>query len=1347
MKKVLFLLIIFLPVFNTLASNKLSFEKYQVENGLSHNAVWCVMQDSFDFMWFGTSDGLNCFDGKDFKIFRRNSKDSLSLGNNYIQSLYEDQEQNLWVGTNNGLYIFNRRTETFAFFNVRTEDGVVISSKVTKIVKGKPGFLWIATMGQGVFLFDVKTRKLVQNSIYTSFVWDIIKVNEGDIIATSHHNGLICFNKDGQYIRSYEPEKSNKSTSSEVRALCYQDDIIWFGMGTDRFYKLNLITGNMNLVGLRGDNSEVSNIRSIFPYTKNQLWLGGDNGLYLFDIKSEQFSRIDNIEDPKGLSDQFVCDMVRDREGGIWVSTYFGGVNFLPKNFYLFEHYRPLDKDRSISGKAISAFREDENGNVWIATEDGGLNYLNNQTKEIKKYLPHNDQNSISDYNIHALLIDENKLWIGNFSQGIDVYDLERKTFKNYQHRRDDSKSICDNSIYELFRDSRGDIYVGTAWGLCKYDRNTDSFMTIPEIGVRVHVFVMLEDCRGDLWVGSYNSGVFRYNSRTKKWSHYIHNSKDATSLVGNSVISLFEDCHQKLWIGTEDGGLCSFDDKEEKFTAFDPENILLPNHVIYAIEQDEFENFWISCNAGLVNINPYTKKNRRVFTKADGLQRNQFNFRSSLKASDGRMYFGGINGFNIFNPKVFIENKFIPKVRITDFRLFNKRVKVTDKNSPLTSPVYMQQEMELKYDQNTFSFSFIALSYQAPAKNQYTYLMEGVDKKWNVVDNGLNTAYYTNLPPGQYTFRVRGTNNDGVWNEEDTVLKIRILPPYWKSNWALILYGLILNGLIVWFYRYRIRKIKVIQDARLKAFQEKHEKDSYVSKINFFTNLAHEIRTPVSLIKLPLERIIHSGDGSQRTKGFLSTIEKNTDYLLMLINQLLDLRKTEEIEFHLQIKSTNVSQKLKEIYERFHQPAEIKGIDLKVVQPSDDLITGVDTDAFNKMVSNLLSNSLKYAVSKVELRLEVNTDSFEVHVSDDGKGIEENERTKIFDPFYQSNNSEIGTGIGLAFTKVMAEKHGGKLTYNNSDFGGSSFVISIERLKTIDSETRISEENFISIDPVFDSHRSDMANFDFKGDSKIKILLVEDNIDLLQLTADFLKDYYDVVLAPNGKEALKLLEEQSVDLVVSDVMMPEMDGYQLCEKVKKDTRFCHIPLILLTAKTNIESKIKGLEYGSDAYLEKPFSLEHLRTQINNLLFSRKKLHDLFLSSPLLPPTEIAVNKKDKEFIEKLNDAIEERLSDTNFSIDSLCENLAMSRSNFYRKIKFISGLSPNDYMKMIRLKRAAELLLQEDYRVIEVCELVGFSSSSYFAKCFKDKFGMLPREFVLNKGNKNQGDESINPL
>ncbi|MHB9142679.1 MAG: response regulator, partial [Paludibacter sp.] len=942
-----------------------------------------------------------------------------------------------------------------------------------------------------------------------------------------------------------------------------------------------------------------------------------------------------------------------------------------------------------------------------------------------------------------SLLLDNNKLWIGTFSRGVDIFDLKTRTFKNFQHRRNDSKSVCDNAIYAIYKDSLGDIYVGTAWGLSKYDRTSDSFSIIDEIGPMAHIFNILEDSHGYLWVATYNAGVFRLNLQTKKWDHYTHNTNDPKTISGNSVISLFEDRKRILWFGTEGNGLCSFNPKSETFTAFDPENKYLPNPVIYAIQQDEFDNFWIASNAGLVRINPYTKKNRFVFTKADGLQSNQFNFRSSLRARDGKMYFGGINGFNAFYPKDIVENDFVPEVRIVDFKLFNRRVNVTDDKSPLSSPIYDLDELSLKYNQNTFSFSFAALSYEAPDKNRYTYFLEGVDKEWNIIESGNNTASYTNLLPGKYILRVKGSNTDELWNKQETTLVIKILPPFWQTGFAYFMYILIIILTLYWLFRRWIRRISNINEEKIRVIHEKQEKESYLTKINFFTNISHEIRTPLSLIKLPLERIIKSGDGTEKTKNYLSTIDKNTDYLLNLINQLLDFRKTEETEFKLNIKSCDIIALSWNLYARFKNTAEIKNIDFEIDVPENDMEVGIDGEAFNKIISNLLSNALKYAKSKVLFELKDFDEDFEIRISDDGKGISEQEKKKIFDLFYQSDDSEMGTGIGLALAKALVEKHQGTLKFEKNMPEGSVFIISIPKSKVKHEDLPKNEVDVVLIDNEYKKHFQSEQKIDTIDEKNVKLLLVDDNEELLNITTDYLKDYYQIFVATNGEEALSILSEEMIDIVVSDVMMPVMDGYQLCEIIKNTNQYSHIPVILLTAKTNVESKIIGLEFGSDAYLEKPFSLEHLYTQIMNLLASRQHLRELFASSPLMSSVEIAISPRDKLYIEQLNNEIEKHLLDTNFSIDTLSDFMNMSRSNFYRKIKSISGMSPNDYMKTIRLKKAAEMLMSQEYRINEVYEQSGFSSSSYFAKCFKEQFGVLPREFVQKSAKTENKEES----
>lgn len=1327
--RILSVIIFLLYTSTLLAAKQFSFVKYQVENGLSHNTVWCIMQDSHNFMWFGTSDGLNRFDGKSFRIFRNIPQDSCSLGNNSVRALYEDKRGNIWIGTNKGVYLFNAEKEEFHPLKVTTEDEVPISSTVYDIIESNKGEIWIATYGQGLFIYNPEGDKLTQNSKYTSFIKCLIKTPDGTIFAGSRQQGLACFDGDGKYIRSYMPQTRN-ANNTEINKLYCHNDTLWFSFGNTGLSSLDLKTGNISNIPENSNKSFISNIRSISEYSRHELLLGADNGLYIFDIPTGHYERIDDPANPKSLSDASVYDIVKDREGGLWIASYFGGINYLPQDLKPFEHYFPLHQSGSLSGKAVSRFCEDQNGNIWIATEDGGLNLLDTRTKKITNYLPQKNNAGVSDHNLHALMLDQDRLWIGTFSQGIDVFNTKSGQFKNYQHFRGDNRSISDNSIFSIYKDSHGNVYVGTMWGLNKYIPLTDNFVSVEEIGNTAHIYDILEDSKGILWVATYNAGVFRYTPGTDKWNNYTHTA-DTFSLSTNSVVTLFEDSRQTVWAGTEGGGLCSFDNAKQTFIPFKADNPLLANAVIYTIEEDNSGNLWIACNSGLIRLNPYKEEEIRLFTKADGLQSNQFNFCASLRAKDGKLYFGGINGFNAFYPDRLKDNAYIPEVAITGFQLYNKEISPREEDSPLKQAINQTKELELSYDQNTFSFDFAALSYQAPERNRYAYMLEGFDKTWNYTN--INRAFYTNLAPGKYVFHVLGSNNDGIWNKEGTIIKINLLPPFWRTHFAYGIY-IVLCIIAFWLiFKAWSARINARHQQLLKEYRTQKEKETYRSKISFFTNLAHEIRTPVSLIKAPLECIINSGDGNTETRNFLQTIDKNTDRLLNLINQLLDFRKAEETEFQLDLQNTNINELVQSIYDRFKSAVQIKNINMELRLPSSSLVSGVDTEALTKIISNLMSNALKYTTDKINVELTVHDTHFEISIKDNGPGIAKTERKKIFDIFYQPDNSKTGTGIGLALAKLLVEKHQGKLYLADTPDNGATFVISIPKLqgRTIQEPETEAREIFVSQD-------SSTAEAIQRNTATENLLITEDNTELLNLIAGYFSKYYQVYTASNGKEALIILEKETIDLVISDIMMPEMDGYELCEAIKGDTRYCHIPVILLTAKTTINDKIKGLEYGSDAYVEKPFSLEHLRTQVWNLLQSRKKLREVFATSPLSPTADIAISPRDKEFIEKLNSEIDKHIQEVNFSIDVLAEIMCMSRSNFYRKIKSVSGMSPNDYLKMVRLKKAAELLLKQEYRINEIYEQVGFNTSSYFAKCFREQFGMAPKEFLNSTCEKN---------
>ncbi|MBN2765293.1 MAG: response regulator [Paludibacteraceae bacterium] len=1339
MKKAFITILFSLISLHLVLGASLQFVKYQVENGLSHNTVWCSLQDSYDFMWFGTSDGLNCFDGKSFRTFRYDAANQNSLGNNFVLSLYEDQSGDIWVGTQKGLYRFDRKNERFTSFSFATEDGVYVSSPVNSILKTNNGFLWLATQGQGIFIFDEKNKTLLQNSAHTHFVAALTQSPDGKIYASSRHDGLICFNKEGKYLTSYYNENNLLSPQqTEINAISYHVGAVWFNTGTYGFCRLDPVTGKIK--SYRDRLTSVSNIKCIYPYSENKLWLGGDNGLYEFDIQTENINRIDQPSDPHSLSDHSIYHISSDREKGIWICTYLGGINYLSGNQKPFEHYYPENKNSSLQAKAISQFCEDEDGNIWIGSEDGGLHFLNTRTKEFENYKPTGNANSLSYHNIHTLMLDGDKLWIGTSSRGIDVYDRKTGKFKNYQHRRDNNQTICDNSINSIYKTRNNTILIGTSWGLSQYNSTEDNFSIIGELGNMVHVFDIHEDYAGDLWIATYNAGVFRRKEGSQKWENYTNSANDSSSICSNSIITIFEDKQHNIWFGSEGAGMCRFERDKNNFVAYQAVNKLIKNPVIYSIEQDKKANFWIGTNAGLIFINPTGAGHPMVYNKSDGLQSNQFNFRSSLKTKNGKMYFGGINGFSAFVPEEINPNNYVPSVRYVSLKLLNKNTKISDSQTNKDFLLFEKESVKLKYNENSFTVSFAALSFQAPEKNSYVYKLEGLDNNWIYTENGNNTVTFNNLPSGKYNLHIKGSNNDGLWNENATTLHINILPPFWETKFAYLVYFLILSAFAYWSYKRWLRRLQLKNEELIRSHRERQEKDNYLSKINFFTNISHEIRTPLTLIKLPLERILSSGDGNEDTRNHLKTINKNTEYLLNLINQLLDFRKTEQTEFTLHKEQLNIRELLIAIRERYVQAAALKDLNIVLQMPDEEITNCIDKEAFNKIISNLLSNAMKYAKKEITIVLNADSENLSISVADDGPGINESERSKIFDVFYQTNHSEPGTGIGLTLARSLTEKHGGQLHLVKNEKGGATFIITLG-IENNCGETYASTEIKVAeyVGTATEVRKNQENNAE---DKKANILLAEDNADLLELTYSFLSQYYVVSKVTNGKEALAKLSEQNFDVVVSDIMMPEMDGYQLCEAIKTENQYSHIPVVLLTAKTNVESKISGLEHGSDAYIEKPFSLEHLYSQIENLIHSRQKLKELFAGTPLLAAVEIAVSKKDKAYIDKLNEEIEKHMLDVNFSIDTLAEVMNMSRSNFYRKIKSISGMSPNDYLKTIRLKKAAELLLSQEYRINEVYEQAGFSSSSYFAKCFKEQFGMLPREFVQKSLQSLQNNE-----
>lgn len=1317
MKKRLFLILVLLvSISYNLFAQQFYFKKYQVEAGLSHNSVRCMLQDSFGFIWLGTGNGLNRFDGYNFKVYKNNSKDKTSLRNNSIWSLYEDENKNIWIGTSKGLFILNLSTEAFTPFLKTTQYDVLISSEIKKIIKSKNGLIWIATLGQGVFIYNPQTDKLIQKSKETAFAWDICEDASGRIYVSSLQEGLICFDQNGKYIESFTSFIDNEGKGDyRINSIYCSNNMIWFGVGANKLSSLNTKTSEVK--NYTNDETSIGAIKCISKYTETQLLVGADNGLYIFDILNGKFTRVSSLSDSRGLSDQSIYSILRDKEGGYWISTSLGGINYLAQQTKNFDYYYPSFTSTKVIGKVVNDFCEDKDRNIWIGSQDG-LRVLDNKTQELKQFVPGGKD---FKYDVRALLFDGDNLWTGTFGNGLKVINMKNNTVSEFYHRRELQNSLCSNDILSLYRGRNNIIYVGTSWGLCRYNRETNDFTTLNYVGSMISVLSMLEDSKGDLWIGTANSGLFRYNLNNSHWTHYATIRTEQGALNSNSVISIFEDSTGNVWFGTDGGGLCSYNTETNLFEDFDPSDSILSSKVICSIEEDNNGYIWLSTNSGLVRVNPKNKKDLKIFTQENGLQSNQFNPKSSLKGSNEKLYFGGINGFNAFYPNEFKENSYIPPVYIVDFRLYKKGDAGHASKLESNTPTYMLKNITLPFNQNNFVLQFAALSYEDTPRNRFSYKLEGFDNEW--IYTNINSASYANLPSGKYTFYVRASNNDGVWNKTGSSIEIIISPPWWRSTTAYVIYILISLGIIYYLTKYGIKRTNKKIQRTIEDFNVAKEKEVYQSKINFFVNLVHEIRTPLSLIQLPLERVSETMSPDDKSSPYLSVVNKNVDYLLNVVNQLLDFQKIENTKPQLMINEQNVNKLLVDIYNQFQYNLSLRSIAFDLLLPDEEEFLLVDKNIITKITVNLLSNALKFARSKIEMKLEYTDKQFIISISDDGEGISDAEKNKIFEAFYQTDGTNhSGTGIGLAYSRLLADNHNGTLIVENNEKGGATFSLSIPIARQNESISNDLENVIIDEEAGLNSEQK------FK---MCRILLVEDNIELIDMMSDILSEHFIIFKSYNGEEALDVLERESIDLVVSDVMMPNVGGLELCRRIKSDINICHIPVILLTAKVNTEARIDGMENGADVYIEKPFSIKFLRMQIENLLKLRLSFQQMVASMPLQVPNQMVVSNKDQEFLTKLQTEIEKHMSEPDFSIDDLASMMYMSRSNFYRKIKGVSAMAPNDYLKAIRLNKAAELLVNESYRIADVYVQVGFSSSSYFAKCFKAQFGVLPKDYV----------------
>lgn len=1018
-----------------------NFRHYQVENGLSNNAVICLLQDSSHYLWLGTKDGLNRFDGYRFKVFRHNPRNSNSIGSNFVRCLNEGNNGTLWVGTDKGIYRYNAISESFEKLSVHTS-GIVSDMKTDAT-----GNLWFI-MNQALYQYQLLRKQVI---LYDPAVF-------GYFTSLSLlPDNTVCLGTPDGIVKQYHPATNTISMADVFahsqpagshwieRVYTVDSERLLIGTSNQGAKLLHLPTQQYTDILMHENNTDLF-VRNFLRVSDSTVWIASESGIFIYHLYNHHYINLKKAyNNPFSLSDNAVYSFCKDKEGGIWAGSYFGGANYYPLPHAPFQKLFPMPDENSLSGNVVREITGDAYEHIWIGTEDAGLNRLDTKTGKLISYQPTGSKGSIAYTNIHGLLAKGNQLWIGTFEHGLDIMDINTGKITDHFSKGNRPGDLHSNFIHCITQTRQGEVLLGTTIGAYRFNHLTRQFTPLPSLPLNNWYSYIKEASDGTIWTATYGNGIRFYQPATGRSGNFTYQENRKGTLPDNRVNSIYEDSQRRLWFATE-GGLCLWNSKDSNFQNYTIAEGL-PADYIFSILEDSSGNIWASTSKGLAMLSATTRQ-FTVYTTANGLLSDQFNFNSAYKDSSGSMYFGSVKGLTIFQPDAFTDNPFIPPVYITGIQVFNQELLIGEKNSPLQQSISYTGSIRLPHDQSTISIDFAALGFSAPEMIAYAYRMVGLEEDWVYLTKNRK-AFFTRLKPGKYVFEVKAAAGNGRWNAVPASLVIEIQPPWWATGLAYCVYVLLGIAALV----YILRAYHSYTDAKNKRIYEQleaaKEREIFAAKMDFFTNVAHEIKTPLSLIKGPLERVMKKAGGIPEIASNLGIMERNTNRLIDLTNQLLDFRQTEISSFSLNFIAVNITALLEETFNSFKPVAEEKGIRYHLQCPAIVVQAYIDADAFKKILYNLFSNAIKYAGKQAAVTLFAVKDTdliFRIDFQNDGFTIPEAMRETIFEPFFRMKETaeQQGTGIGLTLSRSLAQLHGGSLIASASPQGGNIFSLQL---------------------------------------------------------------------------------------------------------------------------------------------------------------------------------------------------------------------------------------------------------------------------------------------------------------